>query len=261
MLDPFTYPSQLISSLSWGCVADSPAVESSALLALYARTPTQLLSSLSPLVHTLYTSADICRSSAIAKQTPVGLTASFSELKLLPPAPDIPDNRGLYASLLLLYHLCHSGSITAYTAALGELTRPKRTIFRAPFADSTSGSSGTNGSQPTEKPKLPPRPFLHPLDPSLRLARRLAQILSAERFDPVAYWGILADPKTSSAEGAMISWGTDRVRERAWEVMKRAYLEVRMEWAGEWLGLEEGEVGEWAEGKGAQVKDGRIKLR
>jgi hypothetical protein len=59
----------------------------------------------------------------------------------------------------------------------------------------------------------------------------------------------------------MISWSTDKVRERAWEVLKKAYLEVGMEWAGEWLGLEEGEVGEWAKARGMQVKDGRIKLR
>jgi hypothetical protein len=59
----------------------------------------------------------------------------------------------------------------------------------------------------------------------------------------------------------MISWGTDNVRERAWEVLKKAYLEIGVGWAGEWLGLGEEEVEEWAKAKGTQVKDGRIKLR
>jgi hypothetical protein len=72
---------------------------------------------------------------------------------------------------------------------------------------------------------------------------------------------LVRDERVSPYERAILSWAADRVRERAWEVMRRAYIEIGMEWAGGSLGLEGGTVGPWVEQRGGRVDVGKIKLR
>jgi hypothetical protein len=159
------------------------------------------------------------------------------------------DNRGIFASLLLLYHLCHTDSPFAYHTALTSLTQPRIRALREPFKEIGNQLSA------------PPDAFLHPLSPALRTARRLRVILSQERFDPITYWHMFEDPDVSALEKAIIGWSSGRVRECAWDIVRKAYLEVSVDWVGLWLGLSPPEIEEWVRKKGHTIEKGRIKFR
>lgn len=226
-------------------------MEQSTQTALLAHNTPQIISSLSGLIPGLYTAVDNLPSIPNT-DTLDGLTGKLSNLQLESRPRTASDNRDLYISLLLLYHLCSSNSPTMYYSTLIDLTRPRAPNLRRPFADLTN-------IPPTSH--TTPKPFLHPLSECLRLPRRLHHILSGDRFDPISFWRILREKGISESEREIISWASEKVRERAWEVMRRAYLEVRVDWAGEWLGLSEGEVGKYVKEKGMKVDNDRIKLR
>ena len=161
------------------------------------------------------------------------------------------DQRRLFASVLLLFHLCHTDSRSTYFSALSEWTSPKPRKLRTPFADLTNA--------PSTPPRCLDPPLVRPK--ILRLPMRAARSLAPESFDPVSFWQMTEDQNISTLERAMIRRASTRVRDRAWGAMKRAYVEVRVDWAGKWLGLDEEELNEWAAKEGAKVTEGRLKLR
>ena len=166
----------------------------------------------------------------------------------------LQDRKAEFASLLLLYHLCHSASFELYWSTLQEHTAPRRRQLR---------HQGSPGSPPPHAPAprdiaLPTQqqqtPFISAAE--LQTARQCARYLSPHTFDPVAFFRLALDVSTpvyppgpgggasrdtrtmiSPHERAVMQWAVPRVRDRAWAVMRKAYLEVRLPWAGEWLGM------------------------
>jgi hypothetical protein len=72
------------------------------------------------------------------------------------------------------------------------------------------------------------------------------------------YFQLLNDDSVSSYERIVLGWAQDRVRDRAWEVMKKVYVSMKLDWATQWVG-EEGEG--WVEKRGGTLVDGVVKLR
>jgi hypothetical protein len=82
--------------------------------------------------------------------------------------------------------------------------------------------------------------------------------MSVERFDPLSYFALLRDERASSYERTVLGWAEGRVRDEAWEMMKRAYISTGLDWANRLLG-EEGE--DWVSQRGTTCVDGLVKMR
>jgi hypothetical protein len=93
---------------------------------------------------------------------------------------------------------------------------------------------------------------------SLSYAVQASHALSVERFDPIKYFALINDETVSSYERTVLSWAEERVKERAWQVMKRAYISMGLDWACRVTG-EKGS--EWVEKRGGAYVDGVVKLR
>ena len=223
-------------------VADSLVFESSARLAILAKHTSQLMSSLGGLVPGLYHAVDDTgKSKGKAKATAIDdLVGSLSDLAV----EDCHDNRAQFASILLLLQLVRSesSSTSAFHSTLLQLTSPPPTRLHPKF-DSTPTTRQTRSLLPLT---------------SLSFALEASRALSFERFDPIKYFILLEDERGSSYERIVLSWAEGRVRDRAWEVMKRAYISMGLDWACRWTG-EEGD--EWVVKKGATCVDGVVRLR
>lgn len=158
------------------------------------------------------------------------------------------DQRIHFASLLLLYHLVLSSS-AVFQGQYEDLTLPSRPAL-APNPNSEPSSSPSTPNTP---------PFVSSSD--LVTVKRARKALSADLFDPLKYWALLADDRTTSYERAILAWAGNGVRERAWEMIKKVYIELGLERAGQMLNLPEEELLAFAAEKGAKVDNGRIKLR
>jgi hypothetical protein len=157
------------------------------------------------------------------------------------------DDREEFASLVLLHQLAISPfTQTTFFDTLHTLTNRTTRRLRTPFSPDPSSASST-------------RPFTSPS--SLSYATRAAHALAPHTFAPLAYFALLSDPKAGAYERIVLRWAEDRVRERAEEMMRRAYLEMGLGWAGRLVGCEEAEVERWAVDKGLKVEDHRLKLR
>lgn len=234
--------------------------ESSACLSLLARNHAQLLSSLSGLVPGLYQAYD--------ELHPVLHPSSKGKWKDDDPRRGIDvdtlvvgvsglrlgDRRVQFASMLLLYHLAHTGSTATFHSVLQDLTAPTSQRLRTPFDDVINVPPSAPMSSVTS-----PQAFLRRED--LWYPIRAAEALAQETFSPIRFFRLLRDERASPYERAMLSRAKDRVRERAWEVMRRAYIEIGMDWAAGSLGLEGAAVGSWVEQRGGRVDVGKIKLR
>lgn len=163
--------------------------------------------------------------------------------------PDLSvDSRGdirvQFASILLLLQLVQTeASSSNFHATLLQLTSPPPTRLYPRF---TSSSPETRQDDP-----------LLSLS-SLSYAVNASRALSVERFNPMQYYQLLGDQSVSSYERIVLGWAQDRVRERAWEAMKKAYISVRLDWGRKWVG---GEAEAFASKQGASCIDGTIKLR
>lgn len=175
-----------------------------------------------------------------SKATPVDdLVGDMADLSV-----QTEDHRTQFASILLLLQLVQSGPSTSnFHSTLLQLTSPPPTRLYSKF---TSDPPTTRRDRP-----------LLPLS-SLSYAIQVSRALSVERFNPIRYFQLLNDKSVSSYERIVLGWARDRVRDRAWEVMKKAYMSMKLDWATQWTG-EEGEG--WVEKRGGTHVDGVVKLR
>lgn len=161
---------------------------------------------------------------------------------------DISDSRAEFASILLLFHLAHSGSYQAFHNTFIELTCPIPQRLRHPFSDTpTSAIHSTI-------------PFISPS--KLAYAVKASRVLAEGRFDPLAYFRLVGDFKSAGPyERAVLSWAGDRVREKAWKIMSKAYLGCTVEWGARWCGRDVSSTEEWVKGNGGRIENGLIKMR
>ena len=218
--------------------AEPEVFESSARIAILAKHIPQLNSSLSGLVPGLYHAVDDRKGKS--KATPVDdLVGTIVDL-----SAHREDSRVQFASILLLLQLVQGESSTSNIhSTLLRLTSPPPTRLYSKF---TSDPPTTRRDQP-----------LLPLS-SLSYAVQASRTLSTERFNPMRYFQLLDDDSVSTYERIVLSWAQDRVRERAWEVMKKAYMSMKLDWAVQWMS-EEGEG--WVGKRGGTLVDGVVKLR
>jgi hypothetical protein len=154
------------------------------------------------------------------------------------------DNRIQFASILLLLQLVQSeASSSNFHATLLQLTSPTPTRLHPRFT-----------SSPPETCQNDPLLSLS----SLSYAVKASRALSVERFNPMRYFQLLGDQTVSSYERIVLGWAQERVRQRAWEVMKKAYISLKLDWGRKWVG---GEAEAFAKKQGATCVDGTIKLR
>ncbi|ORX35285.1 hypothetical protein BD324DRAFT_652422 [Kockovaella imperatae] len=240
--------------------------ETSARISILARDGPQLISSLSGLIPGLYTTLDETKGKRRADDQPSTLENRLAGLKIgqrtsaatnAGSSDIISDSRVQFASVLLLYHLAHSNSYRTYHSTLISLTHPTQHRLRRPFHDLEPEvdaiRSRTSGNSPT-------RPFVSMKH--LHFAASAARVLSEDSFDPVRYFALLSDSETSPYERAVLSWAEERVRDKAWTVMRRAYLECRVDWVGRWVGkMEERDVHDWLVSQNMAVVNGRVSLR
>ncbi|WVQ78895.1 hypothetical protein IAT38_000986 [Cryptococcus sp. DSM 104549] len=236
--------------------------ESSARFAILAQNRPQLLSALSGLVPGLYQALAV--SSPALKGGSVDKVAD--ELASLDISKTGSDTRAESTSLLLLYHLVCSGR-TAYQELLWDLTAPRKGKLRARTATA-------NGEETSDGRDEDGGGFVDAED--LGFVLRAAQVLAEETFSPIAYFALIspspypsptndAPPRGSPYERALLAWAARDVRLRSWNVLRKAYLSVSLEWAGQALGLDgsevEGWMGEHAGTGGGMVEGGMVKLR
>lgn len=296
-------PLESLSTTRWSADGNIVVFETSAKLAILAKNTAQAISALSGLVPGLYRTVAEQEASrrelhghhkgkgrAPSNDPETGVSEVQEGIGRLAvnitgqPADSsvksYSDNRAEFASLLLLFHLCHSASTTMFHSTLIELTAPQTRSLRRPF-EVADTNLATPARRPLSTKTIPQPAFLAIAD--LTIPIRAAQHLSTHAFNPIAYFRLLApDGKgagvgsISPYERAILQWAAPSVRDRAWEVMRRAYMEVRVRWAGELLGIrgegtdggdvnDEGreEVEGYVAGKGLTVEreSGRIKLR
>lgn len=221
--------------------------ESSARLALLAQNMPQLLSSLSGLVPGLYQAVEAERTSGKGKER--DLDEALSTLRIEEDGKGATDNRALFCSLLLLYHLVYADSRQTFQALLLELTRPpSRRRLRQPFSEPPSMAATPD-----------PPPFIDRF--CLSFATVAARALDPETFDPLLFVRLTGDLSASPYERQLLDLAQSRVRERAWAILAKAYLSTDLEWAGRLLGMTATEVEHLAWEKGIAVAGGRLKLR
>lgn len=72
------------------------------------------------------------------------------------------------------------------------------------------------------------------------------------------YFQLLSDESVTTYERIVLGWAQDRVQDRAWEIMKKAYMSMKLDWACRWTG-EDGN--EWVDKRGGNCVDGIVKLK
>lgn len=233
--------------------------EASARYAILAKNTAQLLSSLSGLVPGLYRAVDEALGAGSDRKS--AKPGDFDALADHVASLDIgssgsnpstnPDMRIEFSSILLLFHLSHTDSFQIFKSTLLSLTSvygkplfPKYPV-NPPERQSTSNSIQT--------------PFTSTSD--LSFAIRASQALSPHRFSPLAFFALLAEPTATPYERIVLGWAESRVKERAWEVMRKAYLGVGTEWAARWLAMKDSEVESWVKERGGRMEAKVIKTR
>ncbi|WWC60429.1 uncharacterized protein I303_103001 [Kwoniella dejecticola CBS 10117] len=225
--------------------------ETSAQFAILANNRPQLISSLSGLVPGLYNALDDRKGKATAKAKASDSTVIEDLNKL--SINDQQDRRKEVTSLFLLYQLVILGE-KEFWSSYFELTSPcRRKTLRQPFDGThTFLSHDRNESQGGID-----EPFIDSRD--VQLAVSIARSISPHSFDPIRCFRLLE--RATTYERAILAWGEYKIRERAWELLKKAYMSTGIGWAGRMLGVQEDEVGKWVMGKEARVDQGIIKLR
>jgi len=194
----------------------------------------QLLSALSRLVPGVYT---------VKSSTKGGLDGLADKLAGL----EVADNTAEFTSLLLLFHLAHSDSRSAFHSTLIELTAPHKRPLQSPFDN--------------DPPCSPPaEPFL--TRSALTYALRASRALAPDTFSPIEYFSLLTDPSASVYERMLLSWAEGRVRDRVLEIVQRAYRNIGMNWTGRLTGQSEEDAHAWVEMRPADAKasDGKSRV-
>ncbi|WRT65807.1 uncharacterized protein IL334_002756 [Kwoniella shivajii] len=240
--------------------------ESSAQFSILANNKPQLISSLSGLVPGLYQALDSHRDgkgkSNIRIATKDEDVAADRVRNMNNEGRSSEDRRKEFARLFLLYQLINLGEKAFWSSYLA-LTHPRKKNLRRPL-DETGLENGSthpcqNGTSATSSgpPSMSPKPFINPCDLSLVIS--IARSVSPHALDSVKYFSLRKGATTY--EKAILSWEEDKIRERAWDILRKAYITTRHEWAGSFLGIIEEDVGDWVRGKGMKVEEGIIKLR
>jgi hypothetical protein len=204
------------------------------------------MSSISGLVPGLYQAVDDRKGKGKARASAVDdIATSLEEIAL--DEGMATDQRVQFASILLLLQLVQSENPAAFHSTLTSLTSPI-VVRLHPKLSSNSRSPERTGRGD--------RPLLSV--PDLSFANQASRAISVERFDPLAYFALLRDERVSSYERTVLGWAEGRVRNRAWEMMKRAYISTGLDWANRLLG-EEGE--DWVSQRGTTCVDGLVKMR
>lgn len=242
----------------------------SARLAIMARNTAQTTSALSGLVPGVYlavaggetvnkSSSGISGSSR-TKGPSDNLSTALESMSLRDPTQSeqsetapatttYEDRKAEFASLLLLYHLCHTASFELYWSTLQALTAPRRRPLRQRHRVPTQTSSHVSALDVEQVPFISPD--------RLRIPRLCARYLSPHSFDPISFFRLALIPSGAESgcatpavcasaatphQSAIMQWAVPTARDRAWAVMRKAYLEVRVQWAGEWLGIRQSDA-------------------
>lgn len=223
---------------------DVQVFESSVRLAILARHHGQLMSSLSGLVPGLYQAVESGAGDGKGKGKATTIDNLANEMAQLGLSITTTTRRIEFASIRLLYQLVQSDSPLAFHDTLLEIASP-----------------------PPHRlyPRSSTEPITHRLPAllsrdQLKYALRASRALSPVTFDPIAYFTLLRDPNATAYERTVLGWGEDKVRDRAWDVMRKAYISTELRWAGRLCGLRDGEE-EWVKAKGATVVGTVVKLR
>ena len=242
--------------------------EASVRISILARDPPQLVSSLSGLVPGLYTAVDSSKGKGKATDPADELGANLATLQLNDSSksahgisgPRVEGDRRIgFASILLLYHLAHGDSYRTFFSTLMSITNPTAAKLRRPFDDLHQASDIPD--QPRAPTTSPDAPIAFCKRRDLWYALRASRALAEETFNPLLYFALVSDPKASVYERAVLSWAAERVQKRAWGIMRKAYLECRLDWVGRWVGEDENEAGSWVEAEGGRVIDGKVPVR
>nr|ODN85541.1 hypothetical protein L203_04790 [Cryptococcus depauperatus CBS 7841] len=214
--------------------------ETSARYAVVAQNRPQLLSILSGLVPGLYQAY----SRAASGET--DLSGQLDKLKIA----DYEQERVEFTSLLLVYHLVTGGQV-AFNEIWSDLIHPRvgrlRTRLNPENAVVTTWATA---------------PFVEPCH--LGFAKRASQCLSEHAFNPLTFFSLI-DPcspiPSSSYERTVLTWAVPQVREKAWLVLKRGYVNTNLDWARQILGLERSLAEEWIKCDRAKVERDMVLLR
>ncbi len=248
-----------------------PVYETSSLYALQASNHAQFISSISVLVPQLYVAADhqlvqdavTLTENAIAK-----LSISKNGTSTSQPT----DSRCHFASLLLLYQLCHLDNPEQFLAFYYDWTSPSRPFKRRKPRDEIcitahNQDTATHGDI---------APFALPTNPNIRLAMSAYHALAS--ISPIAYAKCQEQSGVTEYQRILLEWGAIKLRDKEWEVMKKAYLSVTVEWAGrllllpgslpeqkssldDWSDDKSQRVRDWCLTKGGRVDDDRVHMR
>jgi hypothetical protein len=199
------------------------------------------MSSLSGLVPGLYHAVDDVKAESKGKGRATAVDDLVSTMETLSAGCD---NRVQFASILLLLQLVQTETASNFHSTLLQLTSPPSTSLHPKLSDPPSRITRRT------RPLVPAS--------SLSYAISASRALSLEQFDPTRYFRLLDQASVSPYERIVLSWAEERVRDRAWEVMKKAYMSMGLEWASRWIG-EEGS--EWISKRGARCEGGLVKLR
>lgn len=90
---------------------------------------------------------------------------------------------------------------------------------------------------------------------------RAAKALSPRFPNPHLFFMTLKDPSLDPHERVMLSWAQERIRERAFAVLRKAYIDAGIDWVFATLGFTEKEGREWVEKQGLRIVGGKVKLR
>jgi hypothetical protein len=219
---------------------------SSARISILTRNTAQLNASLSALVPGLYRALDDLNNKGKSKAQGDDFALSEQMYKL-----DVRDDeRREMASLLLLFQLVHADSRPTFYSTSFQLTQPSSPQLRTQFLSASS---------PPDSRRLKPVPFIS--QQALHYANRAAKCMSLESFNPIEYFRLLDDTSASPYERIILSWAQERVRQRAWEMVSKGYLDCGLRWVSTVCGMPKGDVESWTKMKGKVVVDGRVKMR
>nr|XP_019001813.1 uncharacterized protein I203_05520 [Kwoniella mangroviensis CBS 8507]OCF65274.1 hypothetical protein I203_05520 [Kwoniella mangroviensis CBS 8507] len=245
--------------------------ESSARFSILANNRPQLISSLSGLVPGLYKAlnnrydngkvnpnSESVYHSHSHSQNGEEVDQQLNNLSICEEEKKKKDGRKEFIILFLLYQLVIIGE-NEFWSNYHQLTQSSRKKkLNRPFDDITSNIDDFKNFNQIERNGTTESPFVAPS--SIALAVNIARIISPDQFDPIRYFQLF-NTQTTEYEKVILSWGEDRIRQRAWEVLKKAYMACSIEWAVKFLGLNEGEVERWVEERGGKVEGGLVKLR
>lgn len=182
------------------------------------------------------------------------------------------DSRCHFASLLLLYQLCHLDNPEQFLVFYNDWTSPFRPSKRRKRRtedvilshDQEALTDQNNG------------PFASPTDTNIRLAMSIYSALAIT--SPIAYARCQQQPGLTEHQRILLDWGAINLRDKVWEVMKKSYLSMTLEWAGrllllpdslptqassldEWDDPRLGRVREWCSTKGLRVEGDKVHMR